>query len=116
MPSGPGKGKGKKKSKIILSRREFNERFGRDDENPDQPEISDEGQHLWAWFWHLHARRLQGMNGPQPITYADIDIWSRMTGEAVLREEVAILIRMDDGYRIALAEEMEVHRKAREAG
>jgi hypothetical protein len=86
------------------------------DEAPDQPEISDDYEHVWTWFWQLNARRQQGMNGPQAITFTEIEAWSRLTGERLLREEITILIRMDDGYRQALAEEMEVQRKARAAG
>ena len=103
------------KTKVILTRREFNERFDKADENPDEPEIREDIEHIWAWFWQLHARRQNGANGPQAISYPEIDAWSRITGELLLREEVGILIRMDDGYRQALAEEMEVQRKARAA-
>ncbi len=55
------------------------------------------------------------MSGPQPISYVEIDAWSRLTGETVTREELAVLIQMDDGYRLALAEELEVQRKARDS-
>lgn len=54
------------------------------------------------------------MNGPQPLTYAEIASWSRMTGEILLREELAILTDMDDAYLSALAEEREAQRVANE--
>lgn len=89
------------------------ERFGLGDQ-VQEPEIPDEGEHVWLWFWSLNHRRQHGMNGPQPLTYAEIASWSRMTGEILLREELAILTDMDDAYLSALAEEREAQRVANE--
>ena len=54
------------------------------------------------------------MNGPQPLTYAEIASWSRLTGEILLREEITILADMDDAYLDALANEHVAHRVANE--
>lgn len=54
------------------------------------------------------------MNGPQPLTYAEIASWSRMTGEALLREEISVITDMDDAYLSALTEEREAQRAANE--
>ncbi|QFI65794.1 hypothetical protein EKH55_0920 [Sinorhizobium alkalisoli] len=54
------------------------------------------------------------MSGPQPLTYEEITSWSRLTGEILLREEIAILIDMDDAYLDALAKEREAQRVANE--
>jgi hypothetical protein len=96
--------------KETISRREYNERFGQGHLSPDIDPPED-GAHLWGWFWHLSGHRHQGMNGPQPLTYPDVDIWSRMTGTEVLREEIAILMRMDTAYLNAVAEASEEQRK-----
>lgn len=99
--------------KEILSKRELYDRFGKSDlvREADPPE---EGAHIWEWFWHLSSRRQQGFNGPQPMTYAEISAWSAGTGERLLREELAILIRMDARYLSALVDQREEQRKANE--
>lgn len=55
------------------------------------------------------------MNGPQPLTYQDVEIWSRMTGTLLLREEVLILMQMDTAFLNAVADEHEEQRKRAEA-
>lgn len=55
------------------------------------------------------------MNGPQPLTYQDVETWSRMTGTILLREEVLILMQMDTAFLNAVAEEHEEQRKRAEA-
>ncbi|MDO6966988.1 phage tail assembly chaperone [Rhizobium alvei] len=87
------------------------ERFGRDDliQTPDIPE---EGESLWSAFWALNRRRQHGMNGPQPLTYSEIGFWSRLTGEILLRDEITIIIEMDDAYIVALEKERDAQRVA----
>lgn len=38
------------------------------------------------------------MNGPQPLSYADMTAWAGQTGNVVRREEWAILRDMDAAY------------------
>lgn len=113
MPSIEVKGMGG--SKETITRREQNERFNQAHLTPDV-EPPEDGEHIWDWFWHLSGHRHQGMNGPQPLTYQDVDLWSRMTGTKVLREEIAILMRMDTAYLNAVAECNEEQRKRAEEG
>lgn len=89
------------------------ERFGRD-ELVQEPEIPEDGEHIWAWFWTLNRRRQHGMNGPQPLAYDEIGAWARMTGEPIMREELHIITDMDDAYLTALANEREAQRVANE--
>lgn len=89
------------------------ERFGRDALIQD-PDIPEDGEVLWVSFWALNRRRQQGMSGPQPLSYFEISSWSRLTGEILLREEIAILTDMDDDYLDALAKEREAQRVANE--
>lgn len=70
-----------------------------------------EGMHLWLWFWRLSARRQRGEGGPQALTYAEVDSWSRLTCTKVGPEEVDILMDMDQAY---LAEQFKEIRAARE--
>ena len=90
------------------------ERFGRA-ETVEDPEIPDDGEHIWTWFWMLAARRQSGINGPQPISYADIMAWCQMTGELMLREELAIIIRMDDSYLSSISKIRDEQAEANKA-
>lgn len=101
-------------AKEAITRRELNERFGQSDKTPDI-EPPDEGEHLWEWFWGLSSRRQQGMNGPQPLSYQEIAIWSRLTGTILLREELAALSQMDAAYLNAVAEEQSAQRRRQES-
>lgn len=78
----------------------------------EEPDIPEEGEHIWLWFWQLSRRRQQGVDGPQPLTYTEISECSRMTGEILLREEIAVITDMDDAYLDALAKEREAQRVA----
>ncbi len=69
-----------------------------------EPETPDGAEHLIEWFWTLSASRQQGMSGPLPISFSEIQAWSSLTGEIVTREEVAILRAMDDGFLTGIEE------------
>jgi hypothetical protein len=71
----------------------------------------DQFEWLWIWFWELSTTRRQGPNGPDPITYSDIEVWSRLTGNILLREEIAIIRQMDDAFLSSLTEEYREQRE-----
>lgn len=79
-----------------------------------EPEVPDEGSHLWRWFWALSSRRQQGFDGPQPISFLEIGTWAWLAGEHILREELHILTGMDDAFLSALAKERSAQRAANE--
>lgn len=56
------------------------------------------GELLWKWFMALHKTRQAGMNGPQPITYAEIVAYSRIYSLPIEPRHVAVLIAMDQAY------------------
>lgn len=56
------------------------------------------GELLWKWFMALHKTRQAGMNGPQPITYAEIAAYSRIYSLPIEPRHVATLIAMDQAY------------------
>lgn len=45
------------------------------------------------------------MNGPNPLSLADIEAWSRLTGHLIRREEVEIIRQMDAAFLKANAKE-----------
>ena len=57
-----------------------------------------------GWFFQLHRRRGVGMHGEQPVSWTDMDAWSRMTGHQPTRDELQLLERCDMAYFAAKAE------------
>lgn len=52
-------------------------------------------EHLMHWWSDLQAGRRYGMGGPEPIGYADIEAWSRLTGAQPRPAEVRVLMQID---------------------
>lgn len=75
------------------TRRQRHKRF----HQPDPPHARPprEVSHLWDWFWSLSNRR---QSGPEPLTFGEIQAWSRMTATPIRPEEVEMLAAMDDAY------------------
>lgn len=74
---------------------------------PPGIDVPDVVSHVWRWFWSLNRRRTQG---PNPIGFAEIESWSRMTRTEVLPVEIEMLIAMDDAFITAAAERAEQRR------
>lgn len=71
---------------------------------PKGPTIPPEAVYLWNHFTLLHAARTGGGMGPNPITYADLDAYSRLTGAGLEAWEVGAIRALDDAYLAAAAE------------
>lgn len=71
------------------------------DLHPEPPPA--EVDHLWRWFLDLHEARGGGF-GVQPIGYAEIDAWARLTGLLPTPWEVSALRRLDGVYLSHVAE------------
>lgn len=56
------------------------------------------GSLLWGWFMDLNAARTWHQNGPNPITYADIEAYARLHRWSMSAQHVAILRAMDAAY------------------
>lgn len=71
-------------------------------------EVPNGFMYLWNWFWDLASRRPDSATGGvQPITYQELESWSRLTGVSVRGEEVTILLKMDAAYSTVNGEERE---------
>lgn len=53
----------------------------------NQPPLPELVTYLWHWFLELR--------GSSPITFAEIDAWSRVTGKPVTGEEAKVLRTLD---------------------
>lgn len=65
--------------------------------NPDLAplECPDFVLHVWGWFCDLSRARSGGM-GPNPIGYAEIEAWARLTGRRPTSFETECLRMLDD--------------------
>ena len=71
---------------------------------PEEPELPYVVEHIWAWFQELNATRGGGF-GPGPITWAEIDSWSRRTGIEPTPWEARMVRMLDREYLKVPAEE-----------
>ena len=65
---------------------------------PDEligPRCPDLLAELWAWFIELDRARRHGGFGPEPLAYADIEAWARLTGRSPSPSEVAMIVDID---------------------
>lgn len=64
----------------------------------DGPDLPACAEHLWDWFCELSSRRGGGMNGPAPLTYAEVGAWMRLTGMTPTPWEVHAILELDNDY------------------
>lgn len=62
---------------------------------PDAPEMPAAGLRVWGIFLHLHATRGSNGFGANPISYQDIEAWSRLRREPVRPFELDIIRALD---------------------
>lgn len=60
--------------------------------------------HLWRWFVELSAARGSNGWGPNPISYLDIEAWSRLTRTIINPAEVRAIIALDQAFLTERAE------------
>ena len=62
------------------------------------PGVPAVASHVWEMFGALSLARSGGMAGPNPIGYAEIEAWSRLTDTPLDPDEVMLLRAMDVEY------------------
>lgn len=62
------------------------------------PDFPDVARHVWDHFLSIHRGRSYGINGPNPISFQDIESWSRLTGWKLSPWEVDAVKRLDVAY------------------
>lgn len=50
---------------------------------------------ILGWFWELDASRTANFHGPNPLAWAEIAAWSRLTGATPQPWEIDILRALD---------------------
>jgi len=64
------------------------------------PELPPGCGYVWTWFCELHAARGGNGYGPNPISYAEIEAWARLTGRHLTPWEVAALRVLDQVWMV----------------
>lgn len=100
------------REKRLETRIEYNARFGqRTDARVSVPPVV---SHVWEWFWALSASRQYGANGPNPISWQELDSWASRSGENPTPEEVKMLRAMDSAWIQAVNDEARQDRLRQE--
>ncbi len=63
-----------------------------------EPELPAYYAQIWHWFLELHQARSVGLNGANPLAYADIYAWSKLHQLTLKRWEIASLQKIDQWY------------------
>lgn len=77
----------------------------------EQPEAPRNGIHVWAWFLELHQARGGNGFGPSPISFRDLRDWTEMTRTRPEPWEVRAILKIDQAYLNAMADEMRKEAK-----
>ena len=67
-------------------------------------------EHVWDVFWELRSRAAVGFNGPEGISFLEIDAWERVRALRLEQFFVDMILRMDAAYMA------EWYRKQRTGG
>lgn len=59
------------------------------------PEFPDVASHVWSYFLSIHQGRSYGISGPNPVSYQDIEAWSRLTGWTLTPWELSAVKKLD---------------------
>lgn len=58
-------------------------------------ELPETVAHLWVAFCQMSNARTSNGFGPNPLTYHDVEAWSRVTGVELTAWEIDVLKRLD---------------------
>lgn len=64
----------------------------------DGPGFPESGAYLWNWFSELSNSRGSSGFGPNPISFLEIDAWSRMMHTKIWPHEIKIIQALDRVY------------------
>lgn len=66
-------------------------------------ECPDAAEHLWRWFLEVSRRRGSNGFGANPISYSELEAWSRLTETRLSALEVDWIMALDDARAAASA-------------
>ncbi|KRA42092.1 hypothetical protein [Devosia sp. Root635] len=69
------------------------------------PTFPEAVQYLWTTFVRIRRRNAGNGFGATPITWADLDAYSRLSGMRLLPWEIEIIEQLDDAYLTSTREQ-----------
>ncbi len=69
---------------------------------PDPPAAASD---IWDWYWELRAAAPSGMNGPNPVSWTELEAWSRLTARPLSRRQLHLLRLLDVAFLNSHAEQ-----------
>ena len=63
------------------------------------PELPECAKHVWDWYQELDSKRTWGMSSANPISFLEIDSWSKLTKNNLLQWELDAINSIDTAYR-----------------
>lgn len=82
----------------------------------DRPNVPEAGVLLWRAFIDLDQTRSFGQNGPNPVSFAEIEAWARLQGYPLRPRHVAVIRAMDSALIRAFGEEVKRQQGDKKAG
>lgn len=73
----------------------------------EEEEFPEDLKYLWNWFQELNRARGSNGFGLSPISYSELDAWSRLTGRALEAWEVICIKDIDLAYLSAMVDRRE---------
>lgn len=64
----------------------------------DLPELPESATHIWEWFLDLNGARHITEMGQSPLSFLDIEAWSRLTKNSLAVWEVKALKAIDRAF------------------
>lgn len=63
-----------------------------------KPEIDETLEDVWEYYWQLRRATAGGVNGPQPISFTEIQAWATLCDIMILPQEIEDIRLLDDHY------------------
>lgn len=82
------------------------------EELADEPDLPYLAAHVWYYFLELHRTRSSNGFGENPLSYAEIECWCRLTGIVLEQWELQALVGIDGAYLQERAKEAERKSKS----
>jgi len=68
------------------------------------PRLPRQGRALWADFLDLHLTRRSGLNGPERLSFADLQAWQIVTASTLAPWEIRAILALDRVYMATVAD------------
>jgi hypothetical protein len=68
------------------------------EELANAPKLPEAASYLWAYFLHLHRQRQISAGGVQPLSYGEIEAWTRLMKQPLDPWELNTLLRVDNAF------------------